>query len=39
MVPTVVFNPNFISSSGFEFYCTIVKHKKNVGLGFDLRLN
>ena len=35
MVPTVVLNPNFISSSGFEFYYTIVKYKKSVGLGFD----
>ena len=39
MVPTIVLNPNFISISGFEFYYTIVKHKKSVGLGFDLRLS
>ena len=37
MVPTIVLNPYLLSSSGFEFYYSIKKYKKSVGLGLSLR--
>ena len=38
MVPTIVFNPYCLSSSGFEFYYSIKKIYKECGFGFGFEV-